>query len=182
MAMEIVDMRARLSFILATSFFLAPLCAQNAGAIDHRLLATTRTSTMEKEMNEAADGGYVFGGLMGGKEVLVIMIKATGPAAAAKKRYKFLATSRTGTMEKELQQAGDAGFEYCAITAYKKEVAVVLERSSDAPATRIEYKLLATSRTGTMQKELQAAGEAGFRFRGLAFRGEVLSIMDRPAK
>jgi L-serine dehydratase len=32
---------------------------------DYRLLATTRTSTMEKEMNEAADAGYVFGGVMG---------------------------------------------------------------------------------------------------------------------
>ena len=32
---------------------------------------------------------------------------------------------------------------------------------------RYEYKLLATSKTGTMQKELSEAGSAGFEFVGV---------------
>lgn len=162
--------------------FLSPLAAQNPKTFEYRLLATTRTSTLEREMNQAADGGYMFAGLVGGKEALVVMVKAEGPAAAVKRRYKFLATTRTSTMGKELQQAGDEGFAYRDIAVYRKEVTVVLERAADAPTTRIEYKLLATTRTGTMQKELLAAGEAGYTFRGAAFGSEVLSILDRMAK
>jgi hypothetical protein len=49
-----------------------------------------------------------------------------------------------------------------------------------------EYKLLATSRTSTMQKELNEAGSDGFQFVGVtvgktSFGGnEIVSIMRRP--
>jgi hypothetical protein len=176
-----------------------PLAAQEAPMrYGYRVLATSRTGTMEKEMNEAADAGFVFGGVMGGqtafggKEVLVIMKKntsATGPS----RKYKLLATSRTGTMQKELQQAGDEGFVYCGVTVFESafgghEVSVILERDPATPAVRIEYKLLATSRTGTMQKELQQAGDEGFVFRGVAIGktkmggAEVVTVLERPAK
>lgn len=174
-------MRLGLLLALLSGCFL-PLPAQTTATHDYRVLATSRTSTMEKEMNAAADGGYVFSGLIGGKEVLVVMIKATGPDAAVRRTYKFLATSRTGTMEKEMQQAGEAGFSFDSLTVYKSEIAAVFEKRADAPATRLEYKLLATSRTGTMQKELQTAGAAGFLFRGLTFGKEVLSVLERPAR
>ena len=129
----------------STALFLSTLlcCAAPLGAqkFDYRLLATSRTSTMEKEMNQAADAGFVFGGVMGGessiggKEVIVVMTKDTD-APAANKKYKLLATSRTGTLQKELQQAGDEGFEYCGQTVFEstfggREVAVILERSAD---------------------------------------------------
>jgi hypothetical protein len=156
--------------------------AQTPATHEYRVLATSRTSTMEREMNAAADGGFVFSGLIGGKEILVIMVKATGPDAAVRRSYKFIATSRTGTLEKELQQAGDAGFGFSSITVYKSEIAAVLERRTDEPVTRRQYKFLATSRTGTMQKELQSAGAEGYLFRGLTFGKEVLSVLERPAR
>jgi hypothetical protein len=169
------------------------------GHLDYRVLATSRTGTMEKEMNEAADAGFVFGGMMGGqtafggKEVLVIMKKNATVAGKMNRKYKLLATSRTGTLQKELQQAGDEGFVYCGITVFEsafggQEVSVILERDPAIPSARIEYKLLATSRTGTMQKELQQVGDEGFVFRGVAigktkFAGtEVVSVLERPAK
>ncbi len=158
---------------------------------DYRVLATTRTSTMEKEINQAAEAGYIFRGVMGGAtefggdEVVVVMGKSA--AAAGKRSYRLLATSRTSTMQKELQQAGAEGFEYCGQTVFKsalagREVAVILERDPSA-VKRIEYKLLATSRTSTMQKELQGAAADGFEFVGVtvgktAFGGhEVVSIL-----
>src|SRR6266481_1723259 len=72
---------------------------------DYRVLATSRTSTMEKEMNEAADAGYQFTAVMGGetsaggKEVVVVMAKQMGSESHPKKKYKLLATSRTSTMQ-----------------------------------------------------------------------------------
>ena len=145
---------------------------------DYRVLATNKTSTMEKEMNEAADAGYFFRDVMGGetgfggKEVVVIMAKDLSGISAGRKQYKLLATSRTGTMQKEIQQAGDEGFEYLGQTVFDstfggREVSVILVRNLDAPPKRYEYKLLATSKTSTMQKELQEAGEAGFEFLGM---------------
>jgi hypothetical protein len=186
----------------STTLFLTTLlcCAAPVGAqkFDYRLLATSRTSTMEKEMNQAADAGFVFGGAMGGessvggKEVIVVMTK-DADTPVANRKYKLLATSRTGTLQKELQQAGDEGFEYCGQTVFEsamggREVAVILQRAADTKVKRIEYKLLATTRTSTMEKELRQAGEAGFKFLDVvvgktAFGGkEVISILQKVEK
>ncbi len=190
-------MNVSLSLILSGALALTGSLAQ-AQKFDYRLLATTRTSTMEKEMNQAADAGFVFGSVMGGetgmggKEVVVVMTKAID-APAVKKTYKLLATSRTGTMQKELQQAGDEGFDYCGQTVFQstmggKEVALILERDPSSASGRIEYKLLATTRTSTMQKELREVGEQGFRFLGVmvgqtAFGGkETISILKKTPK
>ena len=84
--------------------------------IDYRLLATNKTSTMDKEMNEAADAGYRFQGVMGGEtsfggsEVVVVMSRAAEAPAESRYQYRLLATSKTSTMQKELQEAADAGF------------------------------------------------------------------------
>ncbi len=152
--------------------------AADAVRYDYRVLATSRTSTMEKEMNEAADAGYSFlavmGGetAMGGREVVVVMRKELGAETTNRKKYKLLATTRTSTMQKEIQQAGDEGFEYMGQTVFAsafggQEVSVILERDPAKPARRFQYKLLATSRTSTMQKELRQAGEEGYEFLGM---------------
>src|SRR5450756_165335 len=38
-----------------------------AQPVEYRVLATSRTSTMEKELNEAADAGFRFDAVMGGE-------------------------------------------------------------------------------------------------------------------
>jgi hypothetical protein len=176
--------------------FLGVTGAAEIPKYDYRLLATTRTSTMEKELNEAGDAGYSFSSVMGGqtgmggKEVVVVMTKKLGTSPQANKRYKLLATSRTSTMQKELQQAGDEGFDFCGQTVFQstfggKEVSVILERGPSSPKRRIEFKLLATTRTSTMEKELKEAGAAGFEFLEVmvgstAMGGkEVISILRR---
>jgi hypothetical protein len=184
---------------LCVAFTASPAATAPADPIDYRVLATTRTSTMEKEMNAAADAGFQFGGAMGGEtafggsEVLVVMWRSTS-AAKPQFQYKLLATSRTSTMQKEMQDAGDAGFNYCGQTVFKstfggKEVVVILERDAAvAKPPRYEYKLLATSRTSTMQKELIDAGQVGFGFVGVTIGttalggSEVVSILRRAVK
>ena len=164
--------------------------------VDYRLLATNKTSTMSKELNEAAAGGYRFESAMGGEtahggsEVVAIMSRDRREAPRARFEYRLLATNKTSTMQKELQDAGDLGFEYRDQTVFKTayggdEVVVILERDRDMPLQKWEYKLLATSKTSTMQKELQESGTSGFQIVGVtvgksAFGGrEVISIMRR---
>ena len=167
------------------------------GKVEYKVLSTTKTSTMQKEMQEAAAAGYRFADVMGGStaiggaEVVVIMTKQTNPEAYD---YRLLATNKTSTMQKELQEAGDAGFAYKGQTAFKtgfggKEVVCILERAAkDAKASRFEYRLLATSKTSTMQKELSEAGDQGFEFVGMTVAktlmggDEVVSILRRKAQ
>jgi hypothetical protein len=182
--------------VLTLAGYSGVIAAAEISKYDYRLLATTRTSTMEKELNEAADAGFSFASVMGGqtamggKEVVVVMTKKLGTSSGAHKRYKLLATSRTSTMQKELQQAADEGFDFCGQTVFEsafggKEVSVILERDPSSPKKRIEFKLLATTKTSTMEKELKEAGEAGFEFLQVlvgntAMGGkEVISILRR---
>jgi hypothetical protein len=169
------------------------------GKVEYRLLATNKTSTMEKELNEAAAAGFRFEGVMGGdtsfggKEVVVVTSRQSGEDAKPRFEYKLLATSKTSTMQRELQQAGDRGFEYKGQTVFSttfggKEVVVILERDREAALAAYEYRLLATKKTSTMQKELSEAGETGFTFVGVtvgetAFAGnEVVCILRRPLR
>jgi hypothetical protein len=172
-----------------------PVHAQATTAVEYRVLATSKTSTMETELNEAAEAGFRFQATMGGdtavggSEVVAVMSRtADGRSRFA---YRLLATSRTSTMQKELQQAADAGFEYRGQTVFKsafggEEVVCILERDKDADARRHEYKLLATTKTGTLQRELQEVGVAGYELMGMtvaktALGGkELVAILRRP--
>jgi len=171
----------------------ALLCAADA-RFDYRILSTTKTSTLEREMNEVAGAGFEFADAMGGqtafggKEAVVVMLKNTSLTEARRLSYRLLATNKTSTMQKEMQQLGDEGFDYKGQTVFNsalggQEVVVIMERDSAKPATKINYRLLATSKTSTMQKELREAGDAGFRLVGItvaksAFGGsEVISIL-----
>jgi hypothetical protein len=168
----------------------------NPARFEYRLLATNKTSTMQKEMNHAADAGFRYSGVMGGEtafggsEVVVVMHKDPANEERERFQYRLLATSKTSTMQKEMQEAGDAGYEYQGQTVFSstfggREVVVILERDREAEKLAWEYKLLATSKTATMQKELSEAGEAGFAFVGVTVAStslggkEVVSILRR---
>ena len=168
---------------------------QRPVAYDYLLLATNRTSTMQEEMQKASDSGYAFVGVMGGEtsfggsEVVVVMQRE--PDSEPRFEYRLLATSRTSTMQREMQEAGDAGFEYRGQTVFGTtfggdEPVVILERNRDsANGDLFEYRLLATTQTSTMQDELREAGLAGFNFVGVTiastrFGGdEIVTILKR---
>ena len=150
--------------------------AQTTSGIEYRVLSTSKTSTMEKELNEAAEAGFRFQAVMGGetaiggKEAVVVMSR-TGESKG-RFGYKLLATSKTSTMEKELQEAADAGFEYRDQTVFKsvfggEEVICILEQDKDGGPRGSQYKLVATTKTSTLQKELLEAGAAGYQIMGM---------------
>jgi hypothetical protein len=159
-----------------------------------KLLATKKTSTMEKELNEAAQIGFRFEGFnggetaFGGKESVAIMTNSGD--AKEKFKYKLLATNKTSTMQKELQEFGDAGFEYKGQAVFEtsfggKEVVIILERDllvKEFP--KYEYKLFATNKTSTMEKELNAVSDQNYKFVGVtvsqtSFGGNEVVVITR---
>ena len=163
---------------------------------EYKLLATNRTTTMEKEMNDAAAEGYRFMEVIsgdtffGGSEALVVMIRPTDDFMKGRFAYQLLATTKTSTMQRELQEASDSGFEHVGQSVFKKtfgtEVMVILERDNKVKPKVWDYKLLATRKTSTMQKEVMEAAAEGYQFVGFSagatfFGGnEVVTIMRRP--
>jgi hypothetical protein len=146
-----------------------PSLAQE-GAREYRVLATSKTSTMEKEMNAAAEAGYVFATVMGGEtafggsEAVVVMQKNPTPSAMI---YRLLAASKTGTIQKEIRAAADQGFHYAGQTVFSSafggaEVVVIMERDKDNPAPSEDYLVISTSKTSTLEKELNESGAKGY--------------------
>ena len=170
--------------------------AVQAPELEYRVLATSKTSTMEKEMNQAAEAGFRFHTIMGGEtavggsEVVAVMARVTGKKG--RYAYRLLATSKTSTMEKELQQASEQGFRYRGQSVFATafggdEVVCILERDEDAPREVWHYKLLAASKTSTLEKEIRSAAASGYEVLGLtvaktAFGGTELVAITRRLK
>ena len=146
-----------------------PAAAQTA---NYKILATNKTSTMEKELKEAGALGYRFVAVMGGEtgfggsEAVVLLEKALDDTNTYS--YRLLATNRTSTLQKELQEAGEAGYHAVGQTVFEslfggRETVAIVQRSSDQrAAVQYEYKLVATSKTSTLEKELREVVEAGY--------------------
>ena len=151
------------------------------------LLATVKTSTMQKELDQASSQGFriVSAASSCGQSEMVLFLERVTQAPDTYK-YQLLATTRTSTMEKELNQAAQEGFRLLPRTITAKEgfitneIVAVLEQAPKS-TKRYEYRLLATSRTSTLQKEVAQAESDGFVLVGLVGRGENMVIMEKEA-
>jgi hypothetical protein len=90
-------------------------------------------------------------------------------------------------MQKELDEAADQGFRIVMGSPTSTvEMAILLERKAQPPET-YKYKLLATTRSSTMQKELNDAAHDGFRLlprtiiakSGMMAVNEVVLVLER---
>ena len=99
------------------------------------------------------------------KQTLITLIVLLGftPLAVPQEqpdKYLLLATSRTGTMEEELNKAGERGYRFAGTqggeTSFGGNEAVIIMQL-DPEGHRFHYMLLATKRTGTMQSEMNEA-------------------------
>ncbi len=187
------------TFILFCVGIMLTLQISVIAQTQYKVLATKKTSAMQKEMQEAADGGYRFEGVSGGKtsfggsEVLIVMSKKSDVDTSGRFQYKLLATSKTSTMQKEIQETGDNGFEYKGQAVFDSfiggdEVVVIMEKDTKAESKKLEYKLFATKKTSTMQKEINEGSAAGYEYVGVTVGqtliggSEVVIIMRRDAK
>jgi hypothetical protein len=174
-----------LGFLTLMTFSVTPAQNSDPETLQYKLLATTRTSTMQKEINETAAQGYriIVGAPTSGSEMALFLSR--DGTVKDPYEYKLLATTRTGTMEKELNEAADAGFRLIPSTMIAKkqlfggiEVVMIMERSPKV-TKKYEYKLLATNRTSTMQKEVTEAKNAGYIVVGMVSRDEHMVVMER---
>ena len=152
------------------------------------LLSTVKTSTMQKELDEASAQGFriiTAASSCGQAEMVLFLERVSKPPDTYK--YKLLATTRTSTMEKELNQAAQEGYRLLSRTITAKEgfltseIVSVLELAPKSNK-RYEYRLLATSRTSTLQKEVMQSESDGFVLVGLVGRGENMVIMEKEAE
>ena len=131
--------RQMLLFAAATAAVALTAAAPALAQPRFLVLAANRTSTMEAELNAAGAGGYRFSGTQGGEttfggnEVVVVM---TRDIEGRRFRYRLLATNRTGTMDRELNQM-PSEFEVVGMTVFSstfggKESAVILEAEAAA--------------------------------------------------
>ena len=94
--------------------------------------------------------------------MLTILLSFILPTTAQQQldKYLLLATNRTGTMEKELNEAGERGYRFASTqggeTSFGGNEAVVIMQL-DPEGRRFRYILRATKRTSTMQREMNDA-------------------------
>jgi hypothetical protein len=158
---------------------------QEAAEQQYKLLATTKTSTMQKELNQSAAQGFrVLVGAPTSSSEMALFLSRDGTVQRPY-TYKLLATRRTSTMQKELNKMADDGYRLIPSTMIAKaqlfggvELVMILERPPKV-SIQYEYKLLATSRTSTLQKEVDQAKDAGYIIVGMVSRGEHMVVMER---
>lgn len=107
-----------------------------------------------------------------------LLVPTVADAQVAKPEYLVLDTARTGTMQKELQEAADRGYRL-VIGQGSWLLSAILEKAA-GDVEPIEYLLLSTSRSGTMQKEMDGASAQGYRFASVLGIGkDVIIAMQR---
>ena len=101
--------------------------------------------------------------------------------------YLVLSTKKIQTMEKELDEVARKGFRvlYAAPTQ-QFDMAILLQRAPEAKEEPYSYKILATMRNKTMEKEMNEFASQGFRllprtivWKQGFFTSELLMIMER---
>jgi hypothetical protein len=162
-----------------TCILLTLGAASVAEAQDDRylLLATERTSTMQQEINAAAERGFrVIAASPKESSEVVVLLEQTRD----KYEYLLVATTKTSTLQREISEAADAGYRIVprAVTGKGDEVLVLMEKGAEGPANT-QYQILATERTGTLQKEISEASANGYTLVALAGRSEYVAILER---
>lgn len=183
----------RSSIAIALVVLSAATIAEGQETVDkYLLLATQRTGTMQQEINEAAAKGFrvIAASRTEGTEAIVLMEQTPD-----KYHYRLIATTRTGTLQREISEAANDGYRIVprAVTTKRTggglaalgnnnrnegELLVLMEKGPEGSA-RAQYQVLATERTGTLQKEISQASINGYTLIALASRGEHVAILER---
>jgi hypothetical protein len=123
--------------------------------VDYRLVSTSRPATLEKEIMDAAKGGYR---AVGAGKMTVVMER--DPASSSAVEYRVVAAARLPTFRRELQAAGAEGFQIVVIPTRDNEVVAVLERPSGT-ARKLEYVVEEVAEKSVDQK-LRALDADGY--------------------
>ena len=160
--------------------------------VEYQIVQTARTSTLIKEINEWAAKGFSLAAVSAVGLNYALMERVAGsPTSGPADRYVLLATTLRGTMEKELADAVAKGNRLAAISEGGDEMVFILEkRSPSEPAP--DYRLITTTRTGKLEREIVAAAAEGYRLLPMALCAqertsmlgttyEVVAVMNKSA-
>ena len=118
---------------------------------EYLLLSTMTTSTMQRELQEAADRGYRLTRLQGLWGDKALLEKAIGDVDPVVVEYIVLSTSRDRTMQREVDMASDAGYHVGAVLVAggrNEETVIVMERSKGTTSRTHEQRLLRWTKFG----------------------------------
>ncbi|HVF55310.1 MAG TPA: hypothetical protein VM934_04120 [Pyrinomonadaceae bacterium] len=152
------------------------------------VLETVKTSTMQKELDEAAALGFriVFGSPTTTAEMALLLERT--PDAVGAYEYRLLATTRTGTMQKEINDIAREGFRLLPRTIISKEqlfgpreVILLMERAPKSDR-RYEYRLFSTESTSKLQREVAEAEADGYVVTGMVTREKHMVILEKETR
>lgn len=154
-----------------------------AEATPWKLLATTSTKTMEKELAAAALEGLHVVAAAGGGQLTYALVERVGAPD-----YRLLSTTRAVTLERELNDAAASGFRFVpgslaslkggSILRASNEVAIVVQKSAEPAAT---YRIVGARRVATIGKEINEPASRGFTVvAGLIGYEETVVILAMP--
>ncbi len=165
--------------------------AAKVGADDrmYKVLSTRRASTLERELNAAAAVGYRlqtftwrvgrFIPIPGDRREMMAIVARTAQPARFSYRVVPARDEEESKLEARLNAAGEAGFRVREVGT-----SVILERDEAADPVATEFRVVTTSRIGTLEVEIAVAASDGYRPVGLtppaAIEG-LVAILSRPA-
>ncbi len=153
----------------------------------YRFLAARRASTLERELNAAAEAGFRVVTVTWGQDGIVpfpgdrneTMVLLEGQDGPQRFRYRVMYATTEKTLEAALNKAGTEGFLVRAVARR----AIILERGEAEEAVPIEYRVVTTTRISTLEAEIAAAAGAGYAPVGIrppfAIEG-LVAILSRP--
>ena len=173
-----------LSISLATLLLYSVAMAEIDPHQIYLLLSTSKTTTLQKEIDEATVEGFriVATAARGGGQV--VLMRRSAPKEEDF-RYRVLGTTKIDTMEKELNEAAGAGYCFLPGTMLSRnrtfgipELVTFLERPPES-SRECEYRVLGTLRTGKVQDELVALEEEGFKLVDITQASELAAVLER---
>lgn len=152
------------------------------------ILSTKRIQTMEKELAEAANKGFhvLYGAPTNQVDMALLMQKNT-PIDRPAFQYKILATSRISTMEKELNEAGQAGYKLLPRTIIFKqgfltaELLMVVERDPQSDLS-YQYDLVEASKEVNLHKKIDEAMSKGYVAATMITLGKHVVVMEKASR
>lgn len=159
---------------------------------DVALIAANRQDTLQKELSDRVSAGYRIVGSSSWKETLIALERREEAAVD----YRVLSTTKSATLEQEMNAAAAQGFHYTPSTLqvvqkgampllgrFGSEYVVVMEKhAGERPH---EYFIVAAKRTGTIIKEFDEAIARGLvpvaSMIGYSEQ-ETLVVFDRPQR
>jgi hypothetical protein len=166
---------------------------QSPNIHEYRVLATTLTSTMQAELDEAARQGFRFvpQTLVGGNRNELVMVVERPPVSPSwTHKYLLLATKNTGTLHKEMRKAAGNGFTFVDLVSRREHMALFEKHAGPATTSQEQaaaaskrdssnpYLLLATEKLSTMQKELNKNAAKKYRaVAGSATSGSEIAVL-----